>query len=382
MGERPVQYRSLIDSFAKLEDPRIERRKLYPLMEIVFLSICAVLSGFEDWEEVVDFGQEKLEWLRKYLPYENGIPSHDTLNRVISLLNGRAFEACFIDWVEMSISLPNGVAIHLDGKSISRSATIRQQQSARSKGGKGAVHILHAWCSELQVCLGQYRTDAKSNEITAIPALLDLLEISGCLITIDAMGCQKGIAKKITEKEADYLLGLKSNQETLYEATSAAFDETPGDLQTDIQIEQDHGRKEVRRCRVLPATVLEKWGLTKGWQELKSLIEIRSERHVTASGALEKETRYYLSSLTGTPAAFNRLVRSHWNIENQLHWSLDVQFGEDGSRKRIRNAAQNFSTIRKIALNLLKATPEKISVQRKRNKAALSDLYREKLLGF
>ncbi len=382
MEKRPVQYRSLIDSFAKLEDPRIERRKLYPLMEIVFLSICAVLSGFEDWDEVVDFGQEKLEWLRKYLPYEHGIPSHDTLNRVISLLNSRAFEACFIDWVEMSISLPNGVAIHLDGKSISRSATIRQQQSARSKGGKGAVHILHAWCSELQVCLGQYKTDAKSNEITAIPALLDLLEINGCLITIDAMGCQKGIAQKVIEKEADYLLGLKSNQEMLYEATSAAFDETPEDLQTDIQVEQDHGRKEVRRCRILPAAVLEKWGLTTGWEGLKSLIEIRSERHITASGALERETRYYLSGLTGTPAAFNRLVRSHWNIENQLHWSLDMQFGEDDSRKRIRNAAQNFSTIRKIALNLIKATPEKISVQRKRNKAALSDLYREKLLGF
>ena len=379
--DRPV-FRSLIDSFASLEDPRIDRKKLYPLMEIVFLSVCAVLSGFEEWDEVVDFGEEKLAWLRKYLPYEHGIPSHDTMNRVISLVDDRAFERCFIDWVEMSISLPQGVVIHLDGKGLGRSATIKQQQAPRSKGGKGAVHVLHAWCSELQVCLGQYKTETKSNEIKAIPALLDMMEISGCLITVDAIGCHKAIVDKILMKEADYLIGLKSNQKSLSLAAFAAFDETIGDLHTDTQTDQNHGRKEIRNCRVLPSVALPEWGKAADWNGLKTLVEIRSERYVMATGILEKETRYYISSLIGDAVAFNRIVRSHWNIENQLHWSLDVQFGEDDSRKRVRNAAQNFSTIRKIALNLIKANPEKISFNRKRNKCALSDSYREKMLGF
>ncbi len=382
MQEGKPVYRSLIESFAPLEDPRIERKKLYPLMEILFLSICAVLSGFEDWDEVVDFGEEKLEWLRKYLPYEHGIPSHDTLNRVISLIDDRSFERCFIDWVEMSISLPDGVAIHLDGKSLSRSASIKQQQTPRSKGGKGAVHVLHAWCSELQVCLGQYKTEAKSNEITAIPAMLDMLEVSGCLITIDAMGCQKAIAEKITAKKADYLFGLKDNQEALSLATFTAFDEHEKKLQVNTQIDQGHGRKEIRNCRVLPVTALPEWGRVADWKGLETIVEIRSERHVIATNRSENETRYYISSLIGDAEQFNRLVRSHWKVENQLHWSLDVQFGEDDSRKRIRNAAQNFSTIRKIALNLIKANPEKISVNRKRNKCAMSDPYREKMLGF
>lgn len=382
MKADPTVYRSLIESFASLEDPRIDRKKLYPLMEIVFLSVCAVLSGFEEWDEVVDFGEEKLDWLRKYLPYEHGIPSHDTMNRVISLVDDRAFEQCFIDWVEMSISLPEGVVIHLDGKALGRSATIKQQQTPRSKGGKGAVQVLHAWCSELQVCLGQYKTETKSNEITAIPALLDMLEVSGCLITIDAMGCQKTIADKIIAKDADYLFGLKDNQEALSLAVFTAFNEKAQTDQTDTQTDQNHGRKEIRNCRVLPCTALPEWGKAADWNGLKTLVEIRSERYVMATGILEKETRYYISSLTGDEAAFNRIVRSHWNIENQLHWSLDVQFGEDDSRKRVRNAAQNFSTIRKIALNLIKANPEKISVNRKRNKCALSDSYREKILGF
>ena len=351
-------------------------------MEIVFLSICAVLSGFEDWDEIVDFGEEKLRWLRNYLPYEHGIPSHDTINRVISLIDGRAFEQCFIDWVQMSISLPGNVSIHLDGKSLRRSATIKEQQTPHSAGGKGAVHILHAWCSELQVCLGQYKTEAKSNEITAIPALLDMLEVSGCLVSIDAMGCQKKIAEKIISKDANYLFGLKDNQEVLSLAAFSAFDEKTALIHTDTQTDKNHGRKEIRHCRVLPVSDLPDWANAEEWKGLKTIIEIRSERHITATGLTEKDTRYYISSLKGQAQDFNRMVRSHWNIENQLHWSLDVQFGEDNSRKRVRNAAQNFSTIRKIALNLIKANPEKISVNRKRNKCAMSDAYREKMLGF
>lgn len=375
-------YRSLITSFSTLQDPRIDRKKLYPLMEIVFLSVCAVLSGFESWEEIVDFGEEKLAWLRKYLPYKQGIPAHDTVNRVISLLDHRVFEQCFINWVEMSISLPSGVVIHLDGKALGRSATIKQQQTPRSQGGKGAVQIVHAWCSELQVCLGQYKTESKSNEITAIPVLLDMLEINGCLITIDAAGCQRPIGEQIIEKNADYLFGLKDNQEALSLAAFTTFGQNMQTLDTDTQNEQNHGRKEVRACRTLPATALPDWGQAAEWKGLKTIIEVRSERQVIATGILERETRYYMSSLEGDAMLFNQLVRSHWNVENQLHWSLDVQFGEDDSRKRVRNVAQNFSTIRKIALNLLKANTENISMNRKRNKCALSDSYREKMLGF
>jgi predicted transposase YbfD/YdcC len=301
---------------------------------------------------------------------------------VISLIDGRAFEQCFIDWVQMSVSLPGNVSIHLDGKSLRRSATIKEQQTAHAAGGKGAVHILHAWCSKLQVCLGQYKTEAKSNEITAIPALLDMLEVSGCLVSIDAMGCQKKIAEKIISKDANYLFGLKDNQEVLSLAAFSAFNEKKEPIHTDTQSDKNHGRKELRQCRVLPASDLPEWANAEEWKGLKTIIQIHSERHVVASGITEKETRYYISSLEGQAENFNQLVRSHWSIENQLHWSLDVQFGEDDSRKRIRNAAQNFSTIRKIALNLIKADLEKISVNRKRNKSAMSDTYREKMLGF
>lgn len=374
----------LIRSFGSVEDPRIDRSKIYPLIEILFLTTSAVLSGFEEWDEIVDFGEEKIAWLRKYLPYEQGIPSHDTVNRVISLIDNRAFEECFINWATMDIELSEGTVISIDGKKLRGSATKKEQQTAHAQGGKSAFHIVHAWCHELQLCLAQYQTDAKSNEITAIPVILDFLEISGCIITLDSMGCQKKIAQKIIQKEAHYIMGLKDNQEALSLAVFTAFAENDeqADRNKALQEEQNHGRKESRLCRVLPADLLPEWGQSSDWKGLKSIIEIQSHRKIMASGAVENETRYYISSLDVDAQAFNQLVRSHWTIENQLHWTLDVIFGEDQSRKRIRNAAQNFSTIRKITLNLLKAQSEKISVNRKRNKCALSDQYREKTLGF
>jgi predicted transposase YbfD/YdcC len=373
----------LIAALRSVEDPRIDRSKIYPLIEILFLTTSAVLSGFEEWEEVVDFGEEKLSWLRKYLPYENGIPSHDTVNRVISLIDHRVFEACFVNWATMEIELPQGTVISLDGKKIRGSASKKEQQTSHAQGGKSALHIVHAWCHDLQLCLAQYQTDSKSNEITAIPVILDLLEISGCIITLDAMGCQKKISEKIVDKEADYIMGLKDNQEALSLGAFTAFSEhgKQANKDKDLWEVKDHGRKESRLCRVLSAETLPEWAKTLDWKGLKSVIEIQSKRFVTSTGVEQTETRYYISSLTLNAQSFNRLIRSHWNIENQLHWTLDVVFGEDRSRKRIRNAAQNFSTIRKLALNLLKAKSEKISVNRKRNKCALSDQYREKIIG-
>lgn len=373
----------LINALGSVEDPRIDRSKIYPLIEVLFLTTSAVLSGFEDWDEIVDFGQEKIEWLRKYLPYENGIPSHDTVNRVISLIDHRVFEECFINWATMDIELSEGTVISIDGKKLRGSATKKEQQTAHAQGGKSALHIVHAWCHELQLCLAQYQTDTKSNEITAIPVILDFLEISGCIITLDAMGCQKTIAEKIVDKGADYIMSLKDNQEALSLAAFTAFSEQDKTANADKELWEvkNHGRKESRLCRVLPAETLPEWAQTPDWKGLKSIVEIQSQRTVLSSSIVENETRYYISSLTKDAPAFNRLIRSHWNVENQLHWTLDVIFGEDQSRKRIRNAAQNFSTIRKIALNLLKAQSEKISVNRKRNKCALSDQYREKTLG-
>lgn len=374
----------LIIALESVEDPRIERSKIYPLIEILFLTTSAVLSGFEDWDEIVDFGEEKIAWLRKYLPYENGIPSHDTVNRVISLIDHRVFEECFINWATMDIELSQGTVISIDGKKLRGSATKKEQQTAHAQGGKSAVHIVHAWCQELQLCLAQYQTDTKSNEITAIPVILDFLEISGCIITLDSMGCQKKIAEKIIEKEADYIIGLKDNQEALSLATFTAFSENMEQANIDKELweVQNHGRKESRLCRLLSAEMLPEWAKVSDWKGLKTVIEIQSQRTIIASGVIENETRYYISSLAVESKAFNRLIRSHWGIENQLHWTLDVVFGEDQSRKRIRNAAQNFSTIRKIALNLLKSQSEKISINRKRNKCALSDQYREKTMGF
>lgn len=377
------RFSSLIESFDGLQDPRIERSKRYPLMEIIFLTVSAVISGFEGWEEIEDFGQEKIAWLRQYLPYENGIPSHDTINRVISMINHRVFEECFINWATMELTLPQGTLINIDGKKLRGSATKKEQRTPHRQGGKSALHLVHAWCGELEICLGQYQVNQKSNEITAIPALLDFLELQGCVVSIDAMGCQKAIAHKIRDKQADYLFGLKGNQEKLSEAVFEAFEsnEVMDREQIYEQQNQAHGRKETRVCRVLSAATLPNWANAELWPDLSSIIEIQSERKVMSSGRIEQQVRYYISSLQADAKTFNDLIRAHWKVENQLHWSLDVQFGEDLSRKRIRNAAQNFSLLRKIALNLIKAKKEKISVNRKRNKCALSDEYRAKMLG-
>ena len=369
----------LVSALEGVKDPRIDRSKLYPLNEILFLCVSAVISSYESWDEIVDFGEEKLSWLRGFLPFENGIPSHDTINRVVSLIDYRAFEKSFIDWATMGICLPNGVQICIDGKKLRRSATKLDQQTPHAEGGKSAVHLVHAWCNELELCLGQYKTESKSNEITAIPALLDLLEISGSTISIDAMGCQKKIAEKIVERKADYIFGLKGNQESLSAGVSEVFKEekNSSQAQQDISHFKGHGRKEERICRVLSADILPESAQRAEWKNLESIVEICSKREIMSTGKIETETRYYISSLRESASNFNALIRSHWGIENKLHWTMDVLFGEDQSRKRIKNAAENFSTIRKIVLNLIKSSPEKISVNRKRKKCALSDQYRE-----
>lgn len=378
------RFVSLLESFSDLKDPRIERSKKYPLLEVLFLVVNAVISGFEEWEEIQDFGREKIGWLRQYLPYEQGIPSHDTLNRVLSMIDPKAFEKSFMDWASMSVVLPSGAMIQIDGKKLRGSATKKEQQTPRNQGGKGAVHLVNAWCSALQMCFGQVQVADKTNEISAIPELLDFLELEGALVSIDAMGCQKEIVAQIVEAKADYLIGLKENQPNLSRGVFEAFEQFEPDEQTGYneQKNRNHGRSEIRICRVLSAEKLSKESGWAHWAGLKTIIEIQSQRTILASGKQQQEIRYYISSLEASAAALNGLVRSHWNIENQLHWSLDVQFGEDMSRKRAGHVAQNFAIIRKIVLNLIKGNGDKISVNRKRKKCGISDTYRAKTLGF
>ena len=384
-----LSFTSFLTDFATLPDPRIARRRRYPLLEILFLCVSASLSGYEEWQQVVDFGRAKLAWLRTYLPFAAGVPSHDTLNRVMGLLEPRAFEKCLIAWARRGVTLPDGAQVCLDGKRLCRSATAHQQQTPHALGGASAVHLLHAWCDEVGLCLGQYQTPDKANEITALPDLLALLEVGGCLLTMDAIGCQKSVTQAIAAAGADYLLALKGNQAALQAAVQAAFAQAPEAQAPEAQAAHTHtgekaahGRRETRTCRVLPAAVLPAAVRGPEWAGLCTVVEVVATRTVVATGVTTTETRLYVSSRQGSAADFQGYVRRHWGIENRLHWVLDVVFGEDRSRKRARNAAANCAVVRKFALNLLRARPENMSLNRKRNHCALSDEYREKCLGF
>jgi predicted transposase YbfD/YdcC len=383
MENKEQTHLDLLLRFEGITDPRIERHKLYSLNEVLFLTISAVISGCSGWEAIADFGKAKLAWLRQYLPYANGVPSDDTINRVIGLIDYRSFESFFISWVEGMVVSVGGKVINIDGKKLRASVDKALQNKPRAEGGRASVHLVEAWCSELQLCLGQYKTEDKSNEITAIPALLDLLEISGCTVTIDAMGCQKDIASKIVGKQADYILGLKDNQPALHSAVKELFETFVGPTQDDLQDNGGHGRIESRRCRTLPAALLPAC-LREEWEGLTTLVEIQSERLIVASGAYSSEERHYLGSKVQSSALYNHQVRAHWGIENKLHWSMDVTFGEDKSRKRVANSAQNFGLICRIALNLLKTRVEKpkVSLSRRMNWCALSDDYRQQTLRF
>ncbi len=355
--------------FSELEDPRIDRTKLYPLMEIIFLTINGVISGCQSWDEIADFGEAKLDWLKQYLPYANGVPSHDTINRVISRIDYRCFEEQFICWTNVLLQLPDGALISIDGKTL--------RGSIDRHHNKAAIHLVNAWCNDVQLSLGQYRTADKSNEIRAIPKLLDLLSIEGSIITIDAMGCQKNIAEQIIDHKADYILALKANQGELFEEVCKLFEFVPATYHK--QVQKDHGRIESRHCWVITDL---SWMLeTSQWKGLKTVIKIQADREVLARGEMNSENRYYLSSLDRSAAFFNEAIRGHWAIENRLHWSMDMVFGEDLSRKRSKNAAQNFAIIRKIAQNLLKMeTSKNISLNRKMRLAAMQDKYRQKIL--
>lgn len=343
--------------FSEMKDPRIDRCKRHLLEDIVFITIAAVLSGAETWNDIEMYGIQKKDWLKSVLSLPNGIPKHDTFNRFFAALNPLEFERCFLNWIKDICKSFEGEIISIDGKTMCGS---------KGKDAKSATHIVSAWASENELILGQIKTDQKSNEITAIPELLESLLIEGNIVTIDAMGCQKDIAKKIKEKNADYILAVKDNQKELRHNIEDSF-RFLSDVEISEKSDFGHGRIELRKCSIIrDLSMIEN---KDKWADLNTLIMIESERQIKATGKTERETRYYISSSSCSADAFNDAIRSHWGIENKVHWSLDVSFNEDSSRKRANNAAQNFSTVCRIALNLLKKDNTKIGIKGKRLKA-------------
>jgi len=362
--DNPLKY------FSELTDPRVERNREHLLEEILLIAIAAVLSGAESWNDIADYGEDKQEWLQTFLMLPSGIPSHDTFNRVFAALDPEEMEKGFAAWVASIAKLTAGEVVAIDGKTLC---------GTRETGKKKLVHMVSAWAEGNGLVLGQRKVDEKSNEITAIPKLLNALELAGTVVTIDAMGCQREIASRIIEKKADYVLAVKENQPGLLADIKDSFQMLAADSVAE-EVDFGHGRVERRNCSVVAdLSLLER---PFEWASLQALVRIESERYHKASGKTEREIRYYITSLKPDARRLNGAIRQHWGIENKLHWVLDVGFGEDLDRKRAGYAAQNFSLLNRIALNLLKQeTTFKRGIKGKRLKAAWNHPYLLKLLG-
>jgi predicted transposase YbfD/YdcC len=348
---------SLIEHFKNLADPRVNRTKDHDLIDVLIIAICTLLCAGESFNDMEDFGKAKQDWFKTFLSLRNGIPSHDTFNRVFAALDPKQFLDCFLAWTQSVRQAVGQEIVALDGKALRRA--LNQDQSVK--------YIVSAWAEGNGLVLGQLKVADKSNEITAVPQLLRVLELSGCIVTIDAMGCQKKIAKEIIEADADYVLALKGNQETVHEEVKTFLDATlaekqgprlPGaklssaaaHLATMETVEKDHGRLETRRY--FQSVELDWFADQSKWEGLQSVGMVEAIREVQGKTTVER--RYYLSSLPLGVETFARAVRGHWGVENKLHWSLDVCFGEDQSRARSGYAAENLATLRRLALNLLK----------------------------
>ena len=356
--------------FSQVKDPRRDLLKLHTLNDILLISTLAVICGADTWKDIETFATSKEEFLQTFLELPNGIPKLDTYRRVFAAIDSQCFESCFIEWVNSFTTLNDKEVVAIDGKTI---------RGAKSHGKKSPIHMVSAWASEQNIVLGQVKTKEKSNEITAIPELLNILSLEKTVVTIDAMGCQKEIATAIINKDADYILAVKENQKNLYKYIQEEF-RFGKSIESSTSPDIDHGRIETRICSAI--TDFQFINPSNKWKNLTTVVKIDSTREFKNSDKpTETATRYYISSLKADVEDFQRAIRSHWGIENKLHWTLDVAFSEDDSRKRIGNSAQNFSLINKIALNLLKnEKTAKQGVKGKRLKAGWDNQYLLKIL--
>ena len=359
-----------MEHFSGIDDPRREHGKRHMLEEILVLTICAVICGADSFVAVEAFGKAKYAWLRRFLTLPNGIPSHDTLGTVFARLAPRQFEQCFLDWVNAVFERTTGKVVAIDGK------TLRRSYDRKSK--KAALQMVSAWATTNHLVLGQVAVDDHSNEITAIPHLLDVLDVQGCIVTIDALGCQQDIAAQIIDQGGDYVLAVKANQGSLWQEVHQCFADIEADGMRFYETEEHgHGREETRwywMTETLP------WPLRRiQWKGLRSMGVVESSRTVGQKTTVER--RYYISSLPADATQFADAVRGHWGIENQMHWVLDVAFREDNSRIRSGHAAENMAIVRRIALNLLKQdTSVKLGIANKRLKAGWDEHYLLKIL--
>lgn len=354
--------------FWGMKDPRIERGKIHKMEDLIFISIACVLCGGESWYDMELYCKLKYDWLKTVLELPGGIPSHDTFNRFFTALEPSEFETCFIKWTNSIREQTDGEIVSIDGKTMCGTRSI----------DKTAVHIVSAWADTNNLVLGQLKTEQKSNEITAIPELLKVLMIENCIITIDAMGCQKEIAQQIIEQKADYVLALKGNQKTLLLGVEDSFKLLPAESVTQ-ELDMGHGRVETRKCTVITDfQLIENY---QQWHGIKAIAKIESERFFKATKKTEIDIRFYICSITN-PETINSAVRKHWGVENKLHWTLDMSFHEDYIRTRTKNAAQNFSMLNKICLNLLKKDSLKASIKGKRKAAGWENSYLLKLIKF
>lgn len=368
---RSIQ-RTLVEQFAEIKDPRVERTKKHQLTDILIIAILAVIAGAQGWEDIENYGISKQQWLEEFLALPNGIPSDDTFRRVFEFIDPEGLNRCFLKWVETLVAKMGGEIIPIDGKTLKGSYDRNQSQSA--------LHVISAWASEQHLVLAQMKVEEKSNEITAIPALLELLDITGAIITIDAMGTQTEIAKKVIDKKADYVLALKANHPTLYSQVSTWFDDAKAnnfqgiDVSYNKRIEKGHHRTEIREIWTVPVTVIGELYQPKLWAGLQTLVMVVRVRHLW--NKTTREVQFYLTSLHSDAQLLGRAIRKHWGIENEAHWTLDCTFGEDACRIRSFHSPRNFALLRRIALNALnRESSYKRSLRQKMKRTAMDNNY-------
>lgn len=385
-NEQKLATKSLMAHFSEVPDPRINRRKYHELADVLVIGVCTLLCGGESFNDMEDFGEAKQDWFKSFLKLANGIPSHDTFNRVFAAIDPQRFVECFLNWTQ---SVRQSVAqeiVAIDGKALRRA----------SNKGENLKYVVSAWAESNSLVLGQLKVADKSNEITAVPELLRVLELSGCIVTIDAMGCQKKIAREIIEADADYVLALKGNQEKVHEEVQSFLEDAVAQqqakrpakvkppkvvegLRSMETVEKDHGRIETRRY--YQSQHLDWFADQAKWEGLRSVGMVESVREIDGQKSVER--RFYLSSLPLEVETFARAVRGHWSVENKLHWVMDVAFGEDRSRARAGYAAENLATLRRFALNLLKRDKtKKRGIRGKQLNAGWDHAYLASLLGF